>query len=196
MTALAARTGLVSVRRYGHTWEVAFGTRKVIVEDSRGMGYLSTLVVNPGYEIAAIELAGPPGDPRIGALNDTGDPLLDETAKRAYRRKLDELSAELDEHEHNHDLIRAERARTERDWLIAELTSAAGLARRDRTFAHGAERARISVGKAIRRAIDRVARADTALGEELSRTVKTGMRCSYLPSSANDAIVEDQVAGR
>ena len=183
MTALAARTGLVSMRRYGHSWEVALGTRKMVVKDGRGMGYLAILLANPGFEIAAVELAGQLGSAQARALDNAGssDPLLDESAKRAYRRRLDELSADIEEYEDNHDLIRAERARIERDWLIGQLTSAAGMRGADRSFATGAERARISVGKAIRRAIDRIGRSDAVVGEELARRVKTGHRCSYYP---------------
>jgi hypothetical protein len=43
------------------------------------------------------------------------------------------------------------------------------------------ERARISVGKAIRRALDRITAADPALGHELRMTVHTGLRCCYDP---------------
>lgn len=183
MTALAARTGLVSLRRYGHSWEVALGTRKMMVKDSRGMGYLAILVANPGFEIAAVELAGQPGSAQARALDSAGssDPLLDEAAKRAYRRRLDELSADIEEHEDNHDLVNAERARMERDWLIEQLASAAGLHGSGRSFATASERARISVGKAIRRAIGHIGEADAVMGQELVRTVKTGHRCSYLP---------------
>jgi hypothetical protein len=44
------------------------------------------------------------------------------------------------------------------------------------------ERARVAVGKAIRRALGRVTEADAAIGEHLRQTVHTGVRCSYWPS--------------
>jgi hypothetical protein len=44
------------------------------------------------------------------------------------------------------------------------------------------ERARVAVGKAIRRALGRVTEADAAIGEHLRQTVHTGARCSYWPS--------------
>jgi hypothetical protein len=52
---------------------------------------------------------------------------------------------------------------------------------RVRQFATGEERARVAVGKAIRRALDRVAKADPFIGEELRATVQTGLRCCYRP---------------
>jgi hypothetical protein len=51
-----------------------------------------------------------------------------------------------------------------------------------RRFTGSEERARIAVGKAIRRAIRRVAAADPVIGEELRATVQTGLRCCYRPS--------------
>jgi hypothetical protein len=43
------------------------------------------------------------------------------------------------------------------------------------------ERARIAVGKAIRRALARISEADPVIGEELRATVRTGAHCGYLP---------------
>ncbi len=45
----------------------------------------------------------------------------------------------------------------------------------------GPERARVAVGKAIRRALARITDADAVIGEHLRQTVHTGARCSYWP---------------
>ncbi|HEY7483289.1 MAG TPA: hypothetical protein VH912_02400 [Streptosporangiaceae bacterium] len=52
---------------------------------------------------------------------------------------------------------------------------------RPRQFADSAERARTSVGKAIKRAVRRITDADPVIGKELSATVQTGRRCCYRP---------------
>jgi hypothetical protein len=44
------------------------------------------------------------------------------------------------------------------------------------------ERARLAVGKAIRRAMSRIAEADPIIGQHLFAAVRTGVRCSYRPS--------------
>ena len=72
-------------------------------------------------------------------------------------------------------------ARAERDWLVAQLSSAAGFGGRTRAFPDQPERARVAVGKAIRRALARIAEADAVIGEHLRQTVHTGVRCSYWP---------------
>jgi len=42
------------------------------------------------------------------------------------------------------------------------------------------ERARIAVGKAIRRALGYIHAADPILGDILTRSIETGRRCVYL----------------
>jgi len=78
-------------------------------------------------------------------------------------------------------LGKSERARSERDWLIDQLAAATGLAGRVRNFTGNDERARVSVGKAIRRALKRIANVDPVIGEALEVGVHTGLRCSYRP---------------
>ena len=108
-------------------------------------------------------------------------PVLDHEAIAEYRNRLKRLDAEIGELESGDDPGRANRARAERDWLIAQLSSAAGFAGRTRAFPDEPERARVAVGKAIRRALARITEADTVIGEHLRQTVHTGVRCSYWP---------------
>jgi hypothetical protein len=72
-------------------------------------------------------------------------------------------------------------ARAERDWLTAELAAATGLGGRTRRFTDSRERARIAVGKSIRRILQHIAEADAMIGQHLRRPVRTGARCSYWP---------------
>jgi hypothetical protein len=174
----------VVFQRQGRYWQVRFGDRSALIEHSLGLRYLAILTANPGYEMPAIELAA--GTAQSTAVTadrsaSSHQPVLDEVAMREYRQRLTGLAEEIDKYELSNDLRRAEVARAERDWLIAELTAAAGLGGRVREFTSGEERARISVGKAIRRALDRIAAADPTIGDELRATVQTGLRCCYRP---------------
>ncbi|NUR86010.1 MAG: hypothetical protein HOY71_18170 [Nonomuraea sp.] len=160
-----AARGAVCVRS-GRHWRVELHGRSALVEHSVGMGYLATLLGNPGQEILATELAGT-GGPHA---EPTRQPVLDEEARRSYRRRL----AQLDE-------VDSDAARGEREWLLAELAAATGLGGRARQFAGNDERARIADGTAIRRALDRIAAVEPAIGEHLRASVHTGLRCSYTP---------------
>ncbi|MFF3444051.1 hypothetical protein [Streptosporangium sp. NPDC002721] len=179
------RRPLLECRREGRRWRIGLGARSAHVEHSLGMAYLAVLLANPRYEIPAVELAAGPvphGAAAVDAGGATAQPTLDEEAVRAYRGRLSLLQEEIDGYEAANDVVRAERVRAERDWLIDELASATGLAGRARNFTGNEERARVSVGKALRRAVTRVAAADPVLGEELRLTIRTGRLCCYQPS--------------
>jgi hypothetical protein len=166
--------------REGRRWRVAFGHRSVVVGHRIGLLHLAVLVANPGQEVDATDLAaglsGGNGDGGTGGAA-PAQPVLDEAAIRRYRTRLAQLPHELDAARPD----RAARAREERDWLLAELAGATGLGGRTRAFPTNAERARIAVGKAIRRAVAHVAEADPVIGEHLAQSIRTGVRCAYWP---------------
>ncbi|AQZ60816.1 regulatory protein, LuxR [[Actinomadura] parvosata subsp. kistnae] len=170
----------VTCRPEGPQWRVELGARTALVDHCVGMLHLAALLANPGKEIPAADLAAGSPDPAAPARM-SAQRMLDGPAGRAYRNRLAQLDAEIAELEAGQRREEARERRAERDWLVAELASAAGLGGRPRTFAGSEERARTAVGKAIRRAVDRVAIADPVIGEELRATVRTGLRCSYDP---------------
>ena len=97
------------------------------------------------------------------------------------RARLAELRREHAEAQQWHDTERAARLAVEIDFLARELGAALGLAGRPRRTAGAAERARISVTRALRAAIRRVADVDSAAGEHLAAAVRTGTFCCYHP---------------
>lgn len=175
--AAQAVRALVCVRA-GDSWRIEWGERMTLVANSVGMRHLAVLLANPGTEVPAVDLVSGADAP---SARMSGQPVLDETAVAGYRRRLRELDADIAEREARDDEEAAERCRVERDWVLTELTGATGLAGRTRRFPDEAERARISVGKAIRRVLVKLAQTDAALGEHLRDTVRTGMFCSYRP---------------
>jgi hypothetical protein len=168
-------------QRAGRKWRLTLRNRSVLVEDSIGLVHLAVLIANPRQEIQAADLvAGLAG--LQGADAGAAQRVLDPEAIAGYRnrlRRLDTLLNEtgIDELEPG----RAIQARAERDWLVAQLSTAAGLGGRTRAFPDQTERARVAVGKAIRRALVKITEADAVIGEHLRQTVHTGVRCSYWP---------------
>jgi hypothetical protein len=195
--AAAAVAGNV-FRREGEYWTVRYDGSVARLKDAKGLRCLARLLAHPGREFHAadLEAAGSqasrlarPGA-RTGAgtgelrvrpdLGDAGE-LLDARAKAAYKARLEELAAELEEAECCNDPGRAAKARAEREFLVRELARAVGLGGRDRRAASHAERARLNVTRAIRAAMANLARANPALGWHLSATIRTGRYCSYTP---------------
>jgi hypothetical protein len=176
--------------REGEYWTVAFEGDSFRIRDAKGMRYLARLLVRPGQEQHALDLARM--DDMAGAkasahldlkterFGDAGA-LLDPEAKAAYRRRLDELRSEADEADAFNDPERSARARQEMEFLADELGSGVGLGGRDRKAASVAERARISVTRAIRAALERIGQQSPLLGRHFEATIRTGTFCSYNP---------------
>jgi hypothetical protein len=150
------------------------------VRDMKGLHYLRLLLGRPGVDISALdlssEIAGHAGVAEAGL----GE-LVDRQALAAYRRRLADLDAELDEAAAWADEGRRARAQLERDALVDHLAGAAGLSGRQRLIGGSAERARVAVRKAIAGAVDRLEGDDRALARLLRDSVRTGTTCRYEP---------------
>jgi DNA-binding SARP family transcriptional activator len=173
----------VTCTRYGRRWRVEWGTNAVILDQSVGMLHLAVLIANPGVEIAAIDLVAGL-DVVARAVNSGGppvQPVLDHTTIQRYRQRITELREEIDRLESAGDDDRAAATRKERDWVLAELGVSTGLGGRRRAFIDDQERARVAVGKAIRRTLTRIERADAVVGAQLRAAIHTGNRCWYRP---------------
>ena len=170
--------------RHGHRWRIDWGPRSVILEHRVGFLHLAVLLANPRQEIDSVDLVSGLAvlgrSPRAGSVQ----PVLDQVARRQYRLRLTQLDGAIDAAESRNNQENGESARAEREWLTSELTSAAGLGGRTRPIADSRERARLAVGKSIRRTVQHVAEADAMIGDHLRRTVRTGARCSYWPEAA------------
>jgi hypothetical protein len=163
-------------RRDGAVWHLRYAGRTASVPDGKGMHDLALLLATPGRAVPAGELIGLVA-PVAGA-----DEVLDATARVAYKARLTELETEIDEAAAAADLGRADRARTEREFLIHELAAATGLGGRARRLGDETEKARKTVTARIRHTIGRIARVHPELGEHLETSIRTGTRCSYQPS--------------
>ncbi|WUJ67906.1 hypothetical protein OG809_22650 [Kribbella soli] len=170
--------------RHGRGWKVSYGGETVVVGHLVGMLHIAVLLANPLREIPAVELAG--GVNALGLsrrlARGPGQTVLDPDAVTSYRRRLDELGAESNRLEVVGDRGRAVEVQEEIDWILRELTTASGFSGRARAFIDNQERARVAVGKAIRRAIARTEQLDPALGAHLRDSIYTGLRCVYEPA--------------
>ncbi len=170
------------MQREGDYWTVAYGDVTSRLHDMKGLTYLSYLLRDPGREFHALDLIRmQTGEERRDTPVDRGLPALDPQAKTAYRRRLEELRAELAEAEGFNDTGRAERAREEMEAIGEQLAAAVGLGGRDRETSSAAERARTAVTQRVRSAIKRIAQRQPALADHLAGRVETGTYCVYRP---------------
>lgn len=174
----------------GEYWSIVYEGQTTRLRDLKGLRYLALLLSHPGRDFHVFDLAAPtsaqpapggPGDVSLGARFVDAGPLLDSRAKAAYRRRLADIQEDIDEATSMGDTSRAEQARTEREFLLKELSRAVGLGGRDRRASLSSERARVSVTRALRLAIERISQHHPKLGEHLCRSVRTGTYCAYMP---------------
>jgi len=182
--------------REGDYWTIAFAGKRFRVRHSKGVEYIGLLIRNAGREIHSLDLhsgvsvaaegAIAPINARLDGLHTQSEAaaeVLDPKARAAYRQRLSELAAELDEANAFNDTGRSARTQQEIEAIQQELASAFGLAGRPRTLSAPAERARVSVRNAIASALRQIAKYDGNLADHLTRTIRTGAYCSYVAES-------------
>lgn len=194
----AASTGehtALELRYEGDYWTVRGFGELCRIRDGRGMQMLAALVTRPGEALHVLELSG------ANAPVDAGDSgeLIDDQAKAAYRARLRELSAEIDEAESWHDAARRERLQEEMEALRREISRAVGLGGRRRTKGAATERARSNVRRRLALVMQRVEEAAPRIGEHLRSSLKTGVRCTYAADGdggAGTARARDRSSGK
>jgi hypothetical protein len=169
-------------RLEGDVWAVGSGDEVVRLRDARGLRYLHRLLTNPRRAFPAIELVGAEAG-QTSSCHQTVPPgtILDERSRSEYGARLAQLRAELEEASTHNDLGRIGPLKAEIDWLATTLALATGLGGRLRQASSPAERARTAVTKAIRGAVRRIVAESPAVGNHLSRSVRTGILCVYEP---------------
>jgi hypothetical protein len=166
-------------RRTGELRELGLTGAPVTVPDLLGFRYIEQLIRCAGRELAATEMVAVehPG----AHVNQLGLPALDEQARKAYRQHLADIDDDIAEAAHLNDLARVERAQRDRDFLLAELARSTGLGGRIREVGGDAERARTSVFRTIRYAIERASQVEPTVGGHLRASIRTGTMCAYEP---------------
>jgi hypothetical protein len=159
-------------------WLVGTAAESVPVRALKGYTYLRELLQRPGTPIPAIDLVARGS----GSVEQSGvGPLLDPAALAAYRGRLNDLEADIDEAANWSDEGRREALEAERDALLHEIMAATGLGGRERVAGSSRERARIAATKSLTAAISRAAAVDERVGRHLQRTIQTGTLCTYEP---------------
>lgn len=158
-------------------WTVSYeGTGAQLVE-VKGFHDLALLLSQPGESVHCLELSG------RAIHQDAPDSILDDEARRDYRRRIQELQHEIEEAEADNDPARLDPAQSELDALFDQLAQATGLGGRDRKLANPAEKARSAVTWRIRSAIKKIQVAHPRLGQHLSNSIRTGYFCAYFPEA-------------
>ncbi len=193
ITTRVAGASQATFRRAGDNRLIRFGGVETVLADLKGFRYLERMLADPGREFHVLDLVAiehgttshpaPVHEDSVAFAKDRGEglPVIDDQARDAYRRRLAEVDEDIEDAIAANDPGRRALAERDRDFLIAELASAVGLGGRQRLTDGSAERARTSVTRTLRYAVQRLAEHHSDLGVHLERSVKTGIYCGYQP---------------
>ncbi|MCQ1580950.1 ATP-binding protein [Streptomyces parvus] len=174
-------------RRNGPVWQLRWDGMTVHVPDAKGLRDLHSLLGLPGADVPAVRLLAPEGGDLVVAAGQLGgDPVLDGEAKRRYKDHLDRLDAEIDRAAARDDAQQVEKYDRERQALLDELRTAAGLGGRTRRLGDQTERARKTVTARIRDTLRKLETLHPALAAHLKASVTTGTTCAYRPEHSPD----------
>jgi tetratricopeptide (TPR) repeat protein len=166
----------IALVREGEMWRLSSSTGvSMHLKDGKGLHYLAELLARPGSELHVTQLA------ELDNVSNDAAPVLDDRAKRDYKKRVEELEDILEEATRFADQGRIEKARDELDAIAGQLASAVGLGGRDRKMGSQVEKARINVQRRLRDAIQRISEHDPVLGRYLTATIKTGVFCAFTP---------------
>jgi tetratricopeptide (TPR) repeat protein len=179
-SASAEREGALA--RVNKVWRMHWGHDEIHVPDSKGLRDLAALLAAPGAEVAATDLYARDSPGLAPPATSRGEDVIDAAGKAAYRRRLAQLAADLDEADAHHDPARSEALAVERDALLDELRRNFDLRGRPRRLGDVSERARKAVSGRLRAAIGVIESAHGELGAHLRASVRTGTYCSYQPA--------------
>jgi tetratricopeptide (TPR) repeat protein len=185
-------------RNRGDSWTISFAGKTSQMRDAKGLHYLACLLRSPWTEFAAVELANTRA-PNIDntatvSLSDMAEngieirpdldgasPALDLRARAEYQQRLADLKEELEVAERHNDPGRKERLLSESDALMEELKTRFGRGKDLKAASHR-ERARSTVSKRIRFALDQMRQVNSELAKHLTDSIRTGYNCVYRPT--------------
>lgn len=169
----------------GDYWEITYEGRTALVEDCRGLRYISLLIQDAaggGGPVHAKELvARASGATPATTELERKDLLLDATARRQLMDRLAEIAAERERACAREDLETAAALDAEYEHIAEELSRAASHGGRRATFSDAGEKARKAVAKAISEAITRIGSHPdlSLLAQHLSSAIRKGQWLSY-----------------
>ncbi len=181
MSAVSSSFPRFTLTPHQSGWKLDREGVALMLKDSRGLGMLARLLERPGQELHCLELVSESSDEGRALDSDAGE-VLDEKAKSAYRRRIEQLSVRIEDSEERGDAAGAEGARSELETLSRELSRAVGLGGRSRRIGSRAERARVTAQRRLREAIKRIGELDAEVSQHLERTIRTGTFCAYEPN--------------
>ena len=188
--------------REGDFWTIEYRGKLTRLRHTKGLAVIAFLLSRPGVEIHVLDLtAAVEGTDAamntsgyaaraesLSIASDDAGEVIDASARAAYKARLSDLRAEVEEARMYNDKERSARAQTEIEALIAQLGGGMGLGGRARRAGSHSERARVRIQKTVKDAFRKIDENNPQLSGHLAVALRTGTFCSYTPDP--DAVID------
>jgi TolB-like protein len=155
-------------------WRISYDGSTIQIPEVKGFYDIQKMLMQPRQLYHCAELMG-------STLEDSGEKVIDEKARRQYQKKILELQSDIEEAEQYSNFERIEKLHEEYDKLVDHLSQSLNLKGKIRETGGAIEKARSAVTWRIRNAIAKIELYHPLLGTHLSNAIKTGTFCSYKP---------------
>ncbi|MFS4445421.1 tetratricopeptide repeat protein [Maribacter sp. 2307UL18-2] len=167
-------------QKTGSLWEISYAFESKMIQDLKGLHDILTLLQRPEEEIHCSELIG------AAVVNEKGMELIDQKAKRGYKRKILHLQEDIAEADALNNYEELAKLQDEYDSILEHLSKSTGLAGKSRKSSVQVDKARSAVTWRIRSSIKKLGEVHPALAKHLTTSIKTGTFCSYRPENPTD----------
>jgi hypothetical protein len=179
-------SGCASFTDEGEFWTIIWDRMTLRIKNSKGVRLLTVLIENPGRQFHVVDLErcerkDQPTESSSRLKHSDAGPLLDASAKKAYKSRLAVLDDQVQKAQRLDDIPRESKIREEMALIVSELARASGLYGRNRLAISDVERARVRVTLAVKDAIEKISQRNSSIGGHLAASVRTGVVCLYYP---------------
>lgn len=167
----------------GDIWEMSYKNETVVLKGAKGYHDIYKLLNQPLQEFHCLDLM------KAAINEDRPTAAIDEKAKAQYLKRIKALQSAIEEAEAMNQIGRIASLREEYDTLLDYLSKSLNHQGKARKIGSTIEKARSAVTWRIRNAIKKIKKAHPELGNHFSKSIKTGVYCSYKPEITVDWIL-------
>jgi len=200
-TSANGNSNCASLTDEGEFWTIVWDRMTLRIKNSKGVRLLTVLIENPDRQFHVVDLEryerkDQPTESSSRLKHSDAGPILDASARKAYKARLAVLDDQVQEAQRFDDIPRESKIREEVALIVAELARASGLYGRNRLAISDVERARVRVTLAVKGAIEKISRCNSSIGDHLAASVRTGVFCLYCPGRVVARDDDGPVRGR
>lgn len=156
-------------------WEIGYKNKTIMQKDAKGFHDIHKLLSQPQQEFHCLDLMN------AGVDESNSIASIDSKANAQYLKRIKELQIEINDADELNQVEKIPMLREEYDAIIDHLSKSVGIGGKVRKMNSTVEKTRSAVTWRIRNTIKKIELIHPELSNHLSKSIKTGIYCSYKP---------------